>query len=104
MMTAVLTAVFVVAVLVAKDAVVAWWQTRKIVPPPPVPDAAIFAAVKQAALDLGLNGEALTRDVDLVATGKLYEVLHRAGDALGKDHELRTAGDVADWLAEAPDR
>lgn len=98
---ALLTAVCVVALLALKDYLLAWWQARQVVP---VPDAVILAAVRQAAQKIGLDGYGLAWDTDLVASGKVYDLLHHAAIALGKDHELRTVRDLCDWLAAAPTR
>lgn len=101
---ALLNAVFVVAVLIAKDALMAWWTARRAPKPAPLPDALYLAAVREACVKVGLPREQLGPDFDLVQTGKLYDVLHHAAALVRKDHELRTTGDVADWLSEAPDR
>lgn len=80
--------------------VIAWLAEA----PPPIPPAEIRIAVLRACADEGLNIDRLSDDSDLVSTGKLYAVLHHAAIRLGKDHELRTVGDVIAWLAEAPDQ
>lgn len=98
------TAVFVLAVLFAKDRIVACWIARHQPPPVVHDNTAIFSAVQQAAQTIGMNGAALTPASDLVASGKVYDLLHHAAIALGKDHELRTVQDLIDWLAEAPTR
>jgi hypothetical protein len=92
-----LTAVFVVAVLVAKDALAAWWKGRR----PASPDD-VVAAVREACAAVGLNADAMTLETDLLKAGRVHDVLHLAGARLGKDVELRTVGDVVDWLLEAP--
>ena len=72
-------------------------------PKPPVfDDTALFAAVKDAAYRTGLNADALTRETNLKATGKLEAVLHDAALTLEKNPELTTVQDVMDWLKEAP--
>lgn len=79
------------------------WLVRvcSLAPAPPAP-IEVWAAVAQACKDAGLNAALLTGSTDLVATGKLYPILHHAAVALGKDHELRTIDDVVDWLVQAP--
>jgi hypothetical protein len=101
-----LTVSLVVALIAANVATLAgylYWQSRQ--KRTPIDQAAIAAAVVDACARVGLSTEHACRpDFDLVATGKLYSVLHHAAAALGRDPELRTVQDVIDWLAEAPAR
>lgn len=104
--TALLTAVLVVVALVAKDKALGLWhdyRTRRL-PPPPDKSPLIIDAVIEACAEVGLNREALREDTELLVAGRVNDVLQIAGRKLGKDVELRTVGDVIDWLAEAPDR
>jgi hypothetical protein len=78
-----------------------WLSARTDAPPT---DAAIYAAVRRAYQDEGLNLAVFAPDLDLVSTGKVHAILHHAAKDAGKDYELRTVQDVCDWLAEAPAR
>lgn len=78
------------------------WLLAKLEAPAPSDAAEVWAVVRQAYADVGGNPEAIGPGFDLAASGKLYEVLNLSGVRLGKDHELRTADDVVDWLMEAP--
>lgn len=115
MLAIVLTVIGVCAANLGAIALFVWWSARQDareaeqaeelrVMRQLAADPAVFAAVKQAAIDVGLNGDAITRDFDLLCTGKLIDVQHHAAATLGKNPEQRTVGDVVDWLAEAPDR
>lgn len=99
MLNAIWTAVCVVVILTIKEAIrsrLIAWRSQ------PLSEGIIVAAVHRACIQVGLPAEQLTSQFDLVQTGKLYEVLHYAAATLSKDHELRTVGDVIDWLAVAP--
>ena len=82
-----------------------WWQMKQAAKLKPMPPSSehIARVVFQVCRDLGLPGEQLTRDFDLVRTGKVADVLLLSAQALKKDHELSTAGDVIDWLLESPE-
>ena len=80
------------------EKLIAWWKGT----PVPVPVDEVREAVYRACAAAGLDADALTDKSDLKATGKLYAVLHVAAITAGKDHQLRTVGDVIDWLKEAP--
>lgn len=80
----------------------ALWLGAKTDAPPT--DAVILLAVRRAYQDEGLNVAVFAPSLDLVATGKIYAILHHAAVQLHKDHELRTVQDVLDWLTEAPTR
>lgn len=109
----VLTVLGVCAANLASLTAFVWWQNREAMRAVSqerevraqrtvATDPAIVEAVRSACLHIGLAGEQLGPSFDLVRTGKLYDVLHHAAVALGKDHELRTIADVCDWLRDAP--
>lgn len=73
-------------------------------PPPPVPTSQeIRLAVWATCVAVGLHAESLTDETDLLRTGKLAEIAHLAALRVGKNLELRTVGDVIEWLKEASD-
>lgn len=110
LLTAALEAVALFVLIVAGVLVAEFvrpWLHRAVAKPvpPPAPvqiEGAELNAVRQAYEAMGLPREQFDPSVNLVPTGKLYEILYHASAALGKDHELRTVQDVVDWLREAP--
>jgi hypothetical protein len=62
-------------------------------PPKPPPDAELLA-VRQAYADVGLDTARFALDLDLVPTGKVYEILHHAARTLGRDLPMRTPRDL----------
>lgn len=101
MTTMMLTAGMTAGLLLAAQSLISRMQTRVS---PAQWSGDILEVVRLACRDVGLNHEDITTEFDLRATGKLYDVLHHASETLGKDHELRTVGDVVSWLTEAPEK
>lgn len=94
--TAVLVAVFVVAVNLAVEAVRVWWTRPApvVAPPPTEQDAAIDAAILAGMRKCGVQLEPLTADRDL--GHKWPEVLFHATRAMG--YTTRTVADLREWL------
>lgn len=71
---------------------VAWWILATVHPL----DDEIDVALKGAFMDCGLNVDGYAHDVDLLASGKLHEVLVHASRRLG--NKLTTVQDVRELL------
>ena len=84
--------------LASVQAVVTWTQVL-VTPKPRVPsETAIMDAIAGAFQDCGLNPELVSDDFDVLATGKLGDVLYHATKRLGK--EARTVRDLHDWIKD----
>lgn len=64
-----------------------------------VPDnLAIDVAVKEAYCYVGLPVEKYDSGYDLQKAGKVQDILHHVSALLGREHNLKTVGDVVNYL------
>lgn len=79
----------------------AYWLIRAFGDAPPFEVAdPEREAVLDACAAVGLPMAQVNDDTDLIAAGKLVDVLHHAAAALGVEHGLRTVGDVVAFLKD----
>jgi hypothetical protein len=88
----------ILIILVGTQSAVLWllWAQRpKPVPAAPGPPE-VWAAMRQAFAECGLNVNLCVAEFDLLASGKLDDVIHHASTTLGRP--IRTVHDVVTRL------